>query len=130
MNAALIKVAFANPPKAGKKLASIKTDEGAIFGVWPDKFGLFQPGRAYRVEFSTRSYQGKDYHTITKCEPADAASTAPGTAPAIGANGEQVFVTTILAAAVKACTVANTEQALLDYARMLRAVYRKTFQAA
>lgn len=122
MNAAVIKVAFANPPKAGKKLASIKTDEGAIYGVWPDKFGLFQPGRAYRVEFSTRSYQGKDYHTITKCSPVEETAPEPQSR---GTNDEFEFVTRLLAASIRACTIANNEQALAAATTMLRAVYRK-----
>lgn len=125
MNAAVIKVAFANPPKAGKKLASIKTDEGAIYGVWPDKFGLFQPGRAYRVEFSTRKYEGKDYHTITKCEPVDEQSNAPAGRTEAARSDEFEFVTRLLSASIRACTVANTEQALTEATRMLRSVYRK-----
>lgn len=126
MNAAVIKVAFANPPKAGKKLASIKTDEGAIYGVWPDKFGLFQPGRTYQVEFSTRNYQGKDYHTIVKCEPVQEENgTGTRTPGAKSGSDESDFVARCLAASIAACAVTLTEQGLADHVRLLRAAYRK-----
>ena len=126
MNAAVIKVAFANPPREGKKRATVKTDKGELFLVYPDKLGLFRPGKSYRVEFSTSTYQGKDYHTITKWQPIDD-ETAPAasTAPSPSLSPEFTFVTTLLAAAIKACTVANTEAGMVEHVRMARAVYRR-----
>jgi hypothetical protein len=125
MNAAVIKVAFANPPREGKKRASVKTDDGDFFLVFPEKLGLFQPGRTYRVEFSEKDYKGQTYKTITKCEPVeDKAPQSAGRSEGARAD-EFEFVTRVLSASIRACTVANTEQALIEATRMIRAVYRK-----
>jgi hypothetical protein len=132
MNAAVIKIKYADPPKDGKKQATVKTEDNQIFGVWPKEFGLLRPGQTYKVEFSERPFNGKTYRTITKCEPA-AAVEEPSSGLAqqsqhSSPNGESEFVARILAASIQACAVAHTEQALIAEAKMLRSVYRNSFQ--
>ena len=128
MNAAVIKVAFANPPKEGKKLASIKADDGQLYGVWPDKFGLFRPGRSYRVEFSTRKWQGQDYHTITKCQPIDDEAKAPQGNAAPAVDGELSFVTAAFCAKINSGLVGNDLGHMVEYVRLLRQVYQQGFK--
>lgn len=129
-NTAVIEVKFADPPKNGKKQATIKTVDGIVYGVWPDKFGLLQPGRAYEIEFSERTFDGKTYRTIRSCKPK--ANTEPDTMP-VGtakpsAGDETRFVTTILAAMIAGRTMDDyTEGGLVRAATMLRAVYRRSF---
>jgi hypothetical protein len=125
MNAAVIKVAFANPRKPGKKQCTIKTDEGDIFGVWPDKFGLFQPGKAYRVEFSEHKHQGHTFKTITKCQPVEDNEPSPAGRSEPTRTDEFEFVTRVLSASIRACTVANSQEKLIAEIAMLRSVYRK-----
>jgi hypothetical protein len=132
MNAAVIKIKYANPPKDGKKQPTVRTDDNQIFGVWPQQFGLLQPGRTYKVEFSEREYQGKTYRTITKCEPTkDVEETPSGLAQqsqrSSQKDAETEFVARLLAASISACAVAHKEDALIAEARMLRSVYRQTF---
>lgn len=126
MNAAVIKIKYANPPKDGKKQATVKTDDNQIFGVWPKEFGLFQPGRVYRVEFSERPFNGKTYRTITKCEPV-AEEAAPADGVTSKAFSEQEFVARVLSASIAACAVGHKEEALIAEAKMLRSVYRAAF---
>lgn len=127
MNAAVIKVKFANAPKEGKKKATIKTDDDQIFGVWPRQLGLFQPGRSYKIEFEEHDWQGRTYRTITKCEPAtDAAPSNESGSASNAALGEAEFVTRILAASIQACCVGHMPQAIAAEIRMLRGIWRET----
>lgn len=130
MNAAVIKVKFANRPKDGKKQATISTEDGQIFGVWPDKFGLLQPGRTYKVEFKEREFEGKTYRTIIKCEPAAAVEEPPSSLAqqsqrSSPKDAEQEFVARVLAASIQACAVGHTEQDLIAEVKMLRSVYQQ-----
>lgn len=124
LHTAVIEVKFANPPKDGKKQATIKSASGDVFGVWPKDIGRFQPGRRYRVEYTERPYQGRTYRTIVKCEPEAASEHQPG---GKAAAGEIEFVTRVLAASIQACAVGHTQADLAQEARMLRAVYRDVF---
>jgi hypothetical protein len=117
-----------------------------IYGVWPDKFGLLQPGRTYKVEFSERKFNGKNYRTITKCEPAADPRSESGAGveertndrgsesqrgspnhPTTNTQMEAEFVARLLAASISACAVAHTQEALIAEARMLRSVWRGVF---
>lgn len=133
MNAAVIKIKYANPPKDGKKQATIKTEDNQIFGVWLDKFGLFQPGRTYKVEFSERAFNGKTYRTITKCEPAAAVEEPPSSLAQQSQRSspkdlEAEFVARVLAASIQACAVGHKEENLITEALMLRRVYHQAFK--
>jgi len=132
MTAAVIKIKYANPPKEGKKQATVKTDDNQIFGVWPKEFGLLRPGQTYKVEFSERAFNGKTYRTITRCEPVSDVEEPPSglaqqSQRSSQSNGEQEFVARVLAASIQACCVSHTQEALTAEAKMLRSVYRQVF---
>lgn len=131
IHTSVITVKYADPPKDGKKQATVKAADGTIFGVWPKDLGRFQPGRRYRVEYTQRSYQGRDYRTVVKAEPEEAPerSANPGPPVAAGAPSEFEFVTRLLAAYVQCCGVENSPAGLAAKARMLREVYREVFGA-
>jgi hypothetical protein len=133
MNAAVIKIKYADPPKDGRKQATVKTEDNQIFGVWPKEFGLFQPGRIYRVEFSEREWKGKTFKTITKCEPVlDVEETPSGLAQqsqrSSQKDAETEFVARLMAASISACAVGHKPENLIAEALMLRSVYREAFK--
>jgi hypothetical protein len=125
MSMATIEVRYADPPKAGKKLATVKTVEGQLFGVKPAQLGLLQPGQTYKVEYSEREWQGRTYQTITKIEPA---SQHNGHKPQAQSSpdGEREFVTRILATIIAAHAIDVRQDAITNTVRMLRTVYRET----
>lgn len=131
MNAAVIKVAFANKPKEGKKQGTVKTDEGAIYGVWPDKLGLLQPGRSYKIEFKEREYDGRTFRTITKCEPcepAPALAEQPGDAPSSKSTDETTFIARVVSAGVASQQVEFNAVALGKAMRLAQSVYREVMR--
>lgn len=125
---ATIEVKYADPPKDGKKQGTVKTADGAIYGVWPDKLGLLRPGNVYEVEVTERKYNGRVYRTIVKAKPKAANSNTNADRPAqshtnLDAEGE--FVARVLSASIQACAVKYTQAGLIDTVRMLRNVYRE-----
>lgn len=130
MNTATIEVRFADPPKDGKKQGTIKTATGEMFGVWPDKLGLLQPGRTYEVEFSERPYKGRVYKTIIKCKPVDQirSEAQPERVTTVKtATPEQQFVTACLGSAIESQQVEMNDKSLHDAVMLLRVVWGKTF---
>lgn len=130
-NRVTIKVARAIGPGEGKKKGKVETDDGKVFWVWPDKLGLLRPGNTYEVDYETSEYNGRTYHTITKCtpqrntEPQERARTSGGPSP----TSEAAFVTHMLAAGVKALVISCDEESLTKAAAMLRSVYRRAFNS-
>ena len=45
-----ITVKYVNPARAKSKRRTIKDTDGNLYGVWPDKIDMFQPGHSYDVE--------------------------------------------------------------------------------
>lgn len=124
---ATIEVKYADPPRDGKKQGTVKTADGAIYGVWPDKLGLLRPGNVYEVEVTERKYNGRVYRTIVKAKPQAANSNTNAHKPAqsntnLDAEGE--FVARVLSASIQACAVDYNRESLTTTARMLRQVYR------
>lgn len=74
-----IKVLYNNPPKPDKKTGSIKSEDGRIFQVWPDKLANFVVGKSYEIDYSERDWQGKKFHTVTHFQEVNGngASTTP-----------------------------------------------------
>lgn len=126
MTATTIEVAFANPPKDGKKQGTVKTKDGQLLGVWPDKLGLLRPGNSYQVEVSEREWNGRVFKTITKVTPQ--AATKQDNAPAATPQDHEFeFVARVLPAMVAACMVGREQADITGAARMLRKVYREAF---
>lgn len=120
-NTAEIEVRFVNPPKAGKKQATIKAADGAVYGVWPDKVGLFQPGRRYQIEFNERPYNGRTYRTITKCRAHGHATSAP----AGQMQNTDSFIASVLGAGVQSKAVEFTEEGLARAIGIIRAAMKR-----
>ena len=127
VNAAVIKIKYADPARPGRKQATIKTEDNQIFGVWPKEFGLFQPGKTYKVEFSERAFNGKTYRTISKCEPLPDEPTQPAAKAGDGSISEAEFITRLLEAAIKCGGVVHSESSMIAEIKLLRSVYRQTF---
>lgn len=87
MAQATIKVAYVNPPKPGKKLGSIKDENGNYYGVWPDKLSLFEPGRTYTIEFTEEN----GFKNFKKLAGSGGSSSARGSG-ALDAKAEEMFV--------------------------------------
>jgi hypothetical protein len=67
-----ITVKYVNPPKAGKKRGSVKTDDDQLYGVWPELMDLFQPGGVYDIVFEETVSNGETYRNIKKAKLAPA----------------------------------------------------------
>src|SRR6478752_7098831 len=95
----IIQVSETHPPKAGKKLGTVKTATGESFGIWPDKLTGLKVGARYQIEFDENEFNGHTYRKITKVHPAEA------TAPAPSSDSEQQFVCSLLSAAIAGGTL-------------------------
>ena len=74
---------YINPPQAGKKWASINAD-GTYYSFDPAVIPMssFQKGVPIGIEYETKPYNGKDYHTIKSVvQVGGAAQSSGGTAP-------------------------------------------------
>ncbi len=133
---AVIQVKFVDQPKTGKKQGTIKTVDGTMFGVFPEKLGLFQPGRRYEVQYTERPYQGRTYRTITACEPVrdinDDTSSPLSESPSTsrGAEAEMAFATAVVAAAVQSQQCEFNAKDLARGIILARSVYREMVRQA
>lgn len=75
---AVITVAHVAPAKGPGKSAWVKSTDGVMFGIWPDKLGNLRPGETYEIEFSSKVSNGTTYRDIKHLRIA----TPPGPAPA------------------------------------------------
>lgn len=123
MSTATIDVRFVDPPKDGKKQWTIKTADGSLYGVWPDKAGLFQPGRRYEIEFSERPFNGKTFRTVVKCRLSE---TPKAAGPTNTTASDEHLVGMVLAAGVQAGLIEFTEQSLTHAIGTIRNAYRRS----
>jgi hypothetical protein len=126
-NKAIINVKYVNQPKEGKKQGSIKTDDGRFFGVYPELLGSFSAG-TYEIEFKSRDFNGKTYHTVTSAKPVAAPPSSGNGASArsngTGSTSDQIRWQTCLKVAGNVFTgtpeiAAGAKGGLLEYARAL-----------
>lgn len=125
----IIDVAEIHSPAPGKKVAYIHTSTGDKYEIWPDKLGRIVIGERYQIETKERDYNGRTIVSITKIEPAPAASPPPGTSPAAppaGTNplGEAEYVGHVLAALITAGQI--DKEKLSTATHWLRQVWRQT----
>lgn len=128
MTTETIEVKYADPPKAGKKQATIKTTGGDIYGIWPDKLGLLQPGRRYNVTYSEREHAGRKYRTITKVDPVQGEQLPPPETSQINASTleqEIAFVTRVVAAAIQSQQIEFGAVEIGRAARLAQSVFRE-----
>lgn len=128
-----ITVSFVNPPKAGKKKGSVKTTDDRIFGVWPDKLGLFQPGGTYVVDVEEREYQGTIYKTIKSIVSQSNGATAKVAPAATGrpaqSTAEEMFVMGFLNRCYEGTGSVPDRLTLTMAVRNLRGAWRDGFAA-
>lgn len=127
-----IEVSKIEPPGYNKKQGTITDASGATWKAWPETFVGLEIGRRYSIEFTTSNFKGKDYRTITKAYPAD--DVAPGNGNGVGSAPrnhpphEQQFVTTLLAAFIRAGAIKpGDKQTLWQTVKDLRGCYAATF---
>jgi hypothetical protein len=116
------------PPKPGKQVGTLKTAEGELYGVWPDKLGLFQPGQRYTVQYVDRPYKGKNYRSITKRLAAPAVQATPeNTTPSSPRQfmGEEQFVAHLLAASLQSQMIELNDRDLTRATSLFQTVYRQ-----
>jgi hypothetical protein len=77
MATTVINVKYVNPAAAGKKNASIKTDDDQFFLVPPEMLGQFQQGGRYKIEYKANAFKGVTYKYVEKIEPDVAAGPSP-----------------------------------------------------
>ena len=67
MPIAAVTIQYVNPPKEGRKMGSIKTEELGYIGVWPDKLDLFQKGKRYVVEYEIKhGNDGREFKNFVR----------------------------------------------------------------
>jgi hypothetical protein len=137
---ARITVQYVNPPKGGKKRGTIKDSSGNLYGVWPDKIGLFQPGSTYDVEINeSHATNGEIFKNIVDgvlCAPRKNTTAPPATAPSVpmGGNGgnytnkdEQIWTVALLKSFIEAGEIHPDKDDLISAVQILREVWRRTF---
>jgi hypothetical protein len=121
----IIQVAETHPPKAGKKLGTVKTATGESFGIWPDKLSGLQVGGRYEIEFDENEFNGRTYRKITKALPVGTPSNT-GTSPS---DAEWQFVCSLLNAAIAAGKLQIQTDALVAAINTTRTAWANTFGA-
>lgn len=66
---ATLRVKYVNQPREGKKMGSIKGEDGTTIGVFPDKLSLFQQGQTYTVEYDEMDSGFKRFKRIIPGAP-------------------------------------------------------------
>jgi hypothetical protein len=140
----IIEIAAIRPPAAGKKLATLVSESGQSFGIWPDKLGPLKIGCRYGIEFEELEFRGRPYRKITKVRPAaensaqragsfderNARANGHATAAPAPADAEQTFVATVLGAFVAAGRVGLDARELEQATTLVRSLWRVTFGGA
>jgi hypothetical protein len=121
----IIQVAETHPPKAGKKLGTVKTATGDSFGIWPDKLSGLQVGRRYEIEFDENEFNGRTYRKITKAQPVG----TPSNAATSFSDAEWQFVCSLLNAAIAAGKLQIQTDALVAAINTTRTAWANTFGA-
>ena len=135
MAKATVVVKAVYPPKEGKKQSKILAVNGMYYGFYADKL-QFEPGATYEVEYESRDWEGKPYHTATKATKTAAAAATNGAAPATGGGYAQtnketqmhIFVCGALNHAIGQGQInVLDEQNLLMATETLKRVWRQSF---
>lgn len=142
MPTAIVTVKYVNPPKEGKKRASIKTTDDVLFGVWANQIGQYEVGKSYEIDYSDDNgfFTIKSSRPIVLAErPSPSVVPIKSASPAPTANGnsrygttddrtaERIFVCGALNAAIQGGRIELTGTRVEDTVRMLREVWSVTF---
>lgn len=128
-----INVKFVNPAAAGKKNASIKTDDDQFFLVPPEMLGQFQQGGKYKVGYKSNVFKGVTYKYIETVEAAEASPIAKFQGGKYGATdmatAERIFVCGAMNAMLhnqNTLPFTLTGDNLIERVNILRDVWRQT----
>jgi hypothetical protein len=118
----IIEIAAIRPPKEGKKVATVVSDTGQSFEIWPDKASRLQAGARYEVEIETREWNGRPIRKITKAKPAAAANGNAKIVPisTSPADAEVAFVSSTLNAFIAAGKIGLDARELGQATQLLR----------
>jgi hypothetical protein len=112
---ATVQVKFVNQPREGKKMGTIKCEDGTIIGVWPNKLNLFQQGQTYTIEYE----QNGDFKNFKRIIPG-----APNTAPSNGKSEDLgqcgMFIMGVMGRCFQGTSQLPDERVLTDIVRHLR----------
>jgi predicted peptidase len=86
---ATIEVAYINPPGAGKKQATIKSKDGQLFGIYPEKMGEYRAGNSYEIEFKTRDWNNKKYYTIVNANQVSSSNGSSDSSAAVNPSQDR-----------------------------------------
>lgn len=134
------------PAKAQGKSANIKDTSGLLFGVWPDKLGLFNVGGTYEIEYSSKVSNGVTYRDIKTVKmvardepPPQASRSAAPAATSPNGNGSgqyfrptspkdarRMFICSQMNALITSHQVQPTAQGVADAIVMLADAYDAT----
>ena len=117
MQTATIQVAYVNPPKPGKKQGSVKDAEGNIYGVWPDKLHLFEPGNVYTIEYTSRDFNGQQYHDFKKMVEAQAKPNGYAAATNGHDKSCDIFTTGVIQQTLRGVGTLPEEEVLTEWIR-------------
>lgn len=117
---ATITVKKLTPPRGPGKSGGAQDSSGSWWDVWPGKVVLAE-GVTYDIEYSTREYNGKNYHTIQKASskvtPAVVQSNGHAPAPPRAANDSRlIFITGIVGRAMGSGSFTSQDIKLLTLA--------------
>ncbi|HEY6020489.1 MAG TPA: hypothetical protein VIY48_11470 [Candidatus Paceibacterota bacterium] len=127
MPTATVTVAYINPPKPGKKMGSIKSQDGAYYGVWPDKLSMFEVGNTYSIVF-TEENGFKNFKQMASDAQGNPTTRvmARAQAPHSGgdAKAEEMFVMGFLNRCYQGACGVPPQAELTDGIRTLRAAWK------
>jgi predicted DNA-binding antitoxin AbrB/MazE fold protein len=138
----IIEIAAIRPPKEGKKVATVVSDTGQSFEIWPDKAAKLTEGKRYEVEIEEREWNSRTIRKITKTKevmqtersvreretpterPHD---TRPQPGATAGADQERDFVLRVLNAFIAAGQVKLDARELAQATTLLRMLWSSQF---
>lgn len=133
-----VTVAQIFPPAEAGKGARIKGTEGQMYGLWPDKLHLVQPGHTYELGYVTkgvfRNVQTVKEVPTPKPEPKPQSNGHSAGAPNGNGNyrptspkdAKRMFLCSATTAFIKTGRVERDTQAVIDTINMLADAYAQT----
>lgn len=137
MPTATVEVKFVNQPDKNPAFGSIKTADGTYYGVPKFMLADFQQGGVYDIEYKTREFKGKEYHSISE-RPTPTTQTASATGKVMKEvtkartseiEAEQMWVCHLLGAALRqgSLTIAMTD--LVEAGKICREARTEIFKS-
>ncbi len=137
----IIEIASIRPPKEGKKVATVVSNTGQSFEIWPDKMAGLTEGNRYEVEIREREWNSRTIRQITKAKEVMQTETrrnsdpvrlqtpdaGPQSSATAGADQEVAFVTSALNAFIAAGKINLDARELIQATTTLRMLWSASF---